>query len=1006
MGSGAKERDRKMQAGKKNTYILSSNTALNNVRASIIDTFRRMYGKYWLVDRRGIKYGNNRVSEAMKAEYGTDVFFGKTITMSQVNPPFYTKLQEVYLRADENHHAWAGTGTQGRNAWQELMKKIIPDRNRFTKSGRFMDMSFIIDTPLSKRESEFFGSITGLGYFNVNFEYNFYVASFEQTIASVPEGLLPNIYSFISEQAGKSSRNMRNLLTFNGQLPRSQAVLANPSTRENEGTFDRRQVRSYYFYLKASNALSRIAGRRQQQLSKLYRNYIFPFENLSILSDTSLKSQFPMYAEIEFSTDRTTTVAQILEDASLSTSLLKHVAAAGENGELFSKRFLGSTTQRLVSSSEILTSQNSSSTAKNNQAQYETIDLITWWKNYLRGDIPQTVFKEQTLVGPKTLSTYVSSGADNNNLSQAIHCLIFSGKLQETIKNNLRSFEQIWNGETNPTETVLYCVEKYDTAARSLVQRYWFPNSNNIDVIKFVDTQIKYGKQYTYSVFAYQLAFGEEYSYGPLEMDPPKPWVTIYKPCPEFPYPELNGLRCFQGLDGSEVPACIRQDANKLIEVVYPGLGVDTSNVQELTIETVKAYMAVRKATALGSGIYVAVLSKYISQHYGHRLTHFLEFFSAAIRDYQSGEIEYETPPSPQIIAMGEVGGSFRARTVVKTFPCLKLVKVPYFSRTGYMLDDPPVFPDVNIVPYKSENNKLLIWLNMNVGDYEFYPVALNDEEQKLIDKIRQKNLLKPSDPIRYKTDDYVREFQIFRMLEKPESYKDFATKERAKLSTSSQMRIAGSGDFTNFKASSISYVDGVVPNTKYYYMFRAVDTHGHISYPSPVYEVELIDNDGAVYPIINTIPVEEAPKPYDVSKVAKRYIHIAPRITQGLFNMQASGLDDGSFGDRSSSATVASSYVLGVEDETLWGKKFKVRFISKSTGRKIDLNITYENAHVISPEQVEIQQQGVIELVPEEVQEVRNYGEVDTRAPRTKRGAMRNQGAETNLGSEPGGRY
>ena len=69
-------------------------------------------------------------------------------------------------------------------------------------------------------------------------------------------------------------------------------------------------------------------------------------------------------------------------------------------------------------------------------------------------------------------------------------------------------------------------------------------------------------------------------------------------------------------------------------------------------------------------------------------------------------------------------------------------------------------------------------------------------------------------------------------------------------------------------------------------------------------------------------------------------------------------------------------------------------------------MNITYENAHVISPEQVEIQQQGVIELVPEEVQEVRNYGEVDTRAPRTKRGAMRNQGAETNLGSEPGGRY
>ena len=184
------------------------------------------------------------------------------------------------------------------------------------------------------------------------------------------------------------------------------------------------------------------------------------------------------------------------------------------------------------------------------------------------------------------------------------------------------------------------------------------------------------------------------------------------------------------------------------------------------------------------------------------------------------------------------------------------------------------------------------------------------------------------------------------------------------------------------------------------------MDTHGHISYPSPVYEVELIDNDGAVYPIINIIPVEEKPKPYEMTKVAKRYIHIAPRITQGFLNMEASGLDDGSFGDRSSSATAASSYVLGIEDETLWGKKFKVRFVSKSTGRKIDLNITYENRHVVSPEETEIRQQGVNEAEPEEVREVRNFGQVDATPPQTKRGAMRNQGAETNLGAEPGGSY
>ena len=45
----------------------------------------------------------------------------------------------------------------------------------------------------------------------------------------------------------------------------------------------------------------------------------------------------------------------------------------------------------------------------------------------------------------------------------------------------------------------------------------------------------------------------------------------------------------------------------------------------------------------------------------------------------------------------------------------------------------------------------------------------------------------------------------------------------------------------------------------------------------------------------------------------------------------------------------------LGGESEPIWGKKYKVRFISKSTGRKIDLNITYDTEHVLTPEEMEL---------------------------------------------------
>jgi hypothetical protein len=36
----------------------------------------------------------------------------------------------------------------------------------------------------------------------------------------------------------------------------------------------------------------------------------------------------------------------------------------------------------------------------------------------------------------------------------------------------------------------------------------------------------------------------------------------------------------------------------------------------------------------------------------------------------------------------------------------------------------------------------------------------------------------------------------------------------------------------------------------------------------------------------------------------------------------------------------------LGVEEEQVWGKKFKVRLTSKNTGKKIDLNISFEHEH------------------------------------------------------------
>ena len=101
---------------------------------------------------------------------------------------------------------------------------------------------------------------------------------------------------------------------------------------------------------------------------------------------------------------------------------------------------------------------------------------------------------------------------------------------------------------------------------------------------------------------------------------------------------------------------------------------------------------------------------------------------------------------------------------------------------------------------------------------------------------------------------------------------------------------------------------------------------------------------------VMGIIPLEETPDPYDVTKEAKRYVQIVPRITQGVFNPELSNLEGAS-----TALAPPGSYTLGVEDESIWGKKYKVRFISKSTGRKIDLNITYDKGHITTSTEMDL---------------------------------------------------
>jgi hypothetical protein len=97
----------------------------------------------------------------------------------------------------------------------------------------------------------------------------------------------------------------------------------------------------------------------------------------------------------------------------------------------------------------------------------------------------------------------------------------------------------------------------------------------------------------------------------------------------------------------------------------------------------------------------------------------------------------------------------------------------------------------------------------------------------------------------------------------------------------------------------------------------------------------------GPPYMILNTVDFkEEEMRNKKPLKSMRRYVQIIPTTPQGLLNVGASNLI--------SATTVKGvrNVVLGVADEKLWGKKFRFRFTSKKTGRKIDLDVNFRSEH------------------------------------------------------------
>lgn len=164
--------------------------------------------------------------------------------------------------------------------------------------------------------------------------------------------------------------------------------------------------------------------------------------------------------------------------------------------------------------------------------------------------------------------------------------------------------------------------------------------------------------------------------------------------------------------------------------------------------------------------------------------------------------------------------------------------------------------------------------------------------------------------------------FEVFRLDEMPVSYSNF---ENAKIL-----------DVRNkYSSTSVVYKESLLPNKKYYYMFRAVNFIGVPSNPSPVYEVELIKDASRSKIVSRVVTLEKQQVFHD--KTFKNLIQIKPAFQQEVFNDQEPFVQDMNTFNKK-----INEISLGTAADKVWGKKFKIRVKSKDTGKIIDLNVKF----------------------------------------------------------------
>ena len=293
------------------------------------------------------------------------------------------------------------------------------------------------------------------------------------------------------------------------------------------------------------------------------------------------------------------------------------------------------------------------------------------------------------------------------------------------------------------------------------------------------------------------------------------------------------------------------------------------------------------------------------------------------------GEIEDFIPASLSSVTPTEVVNeykTFSTYVTVRKAPCI--FEIPFVEERSLNVDSPPLAPNVDFFVKKDVNDRVHFLLSQKTGNSIEDPVIITgNDREKFVKNARQQK--RQDGKIFFKTDEPAYSYEIFRLTERPKNLKDFDGSKIEVVST-----IAGQQ--TEVK----EFFDTIRMNQDYYYLFRVVDNHENISNPTNIFKFNLVNKNGSISPMLETIALNEIQPNQTSKKDLRSFLKISPsflqkRMPAGQFeNKSSNQLAKVDFEDLGEASVISTPN---------GPTKFLIEIKSKKTGKINFIELKYE---------------------------------------------------------------